>query len=522
MSEVLQNIDTGEEFPIKGMRFTADVFPGTDISYAVDTGYDTSAYWVEDNRIAINDAVWGKMSIGAEPGDEVFLDIVNHPLIRRLHAIEQLTLPRSMTTIAGTSDFSRWEHVWGSVVLTRKLSNNLDISDEEKRKLELRTLLSDSAHWAFSHLGDWILQGAGGAEDAHDDHQLELINKTGMSELLEGHGYSAEELLVKSDHNDWVECPSPDLNIDRVDYGVRESMRWIGGYSLKTHINRLPFEVNQDDQLIMTDMESARQFTKAYMLLSSEHWAEPVHRLQLRILEEMVKYSLIHYEPSSMRPLINWGPYHPRDMLMSIDYDFEASHHTSMPFMWALHDIASNVGREKRLIFRTMRASFLMDFISNNSETEFPDPLVGGRPHFNRHSLSPSNVEIVPLEEDQGVGDFESNPNLLDFYLPELKMRSINPLVDTPQGPKRLGNLDENVSQLIEQHKQIVSRRYLARIALNSDFMSIVSEGIKDNQQNWVGHLKYPRMDDETFRGVFENVSELAVAVRKTDLEWFR
>ncbi len=521
-NEIIFGQEVGEK-PLSRFTFYGGNDLGPDPSFIVDGGYEESVYRIEDDKITIRDAVWGDMIIGNEAGDEVFLELVNHPLIRRLQAIEQLTLPQYMTTIAGTSGFSRWEHVWGSLVLTRKLSKGLDMTSEEARKMELRSLLSDSAHWAFSHLGDWILQGAGGTEDEHDDHQLELIRKTGVDTLLTDFGYNAGDLLVKGGHDDWVECSAPDLNVDRVDYGTREILRWLQiGMDTNQSIKNFPFKISDEGQLVITNIDFAKQFTRGFLLLSTEHWSEPVHRLQLKLLEEMVKHSVTHYEPRAMQPLVGWRPYHPRDVLMSIDYDFEASMHTSNPFLWATKDIANRIGHERRVVFRSTRASYLAEFVRGSVPLNYPDPMETYGWHQGRHSLFPSNVEIVEVDRAEDLEDFGGNPYTVDFHLPPLKHRFIDPIIETPEGLVRLSEYDESFAKMITKHKQIFARQYVARVALNPEFKNTIEAGITENKKHWAEHLDYERMSDDEFRESFEHVSVLAVAMRKAHIEWWR
>ncbi|MBI3624377.1 hypothetical protein HY218_01960 [Candidatus Saccharibacteria bacterium] len=275
-----------------------------DASHVFNNPIELSSYRLESDQIRIHDAVWGEAKIGDESGDEVFFALLDHPVIRRLQGIEQLTLPKPMTTIAGTSEFSRWEHAWGSVILTRKLAAPLNLAPREQRVKEIRTFLSDSSHWAFSHLGDWIFQGSGGAEDEHDQEQRAFLIKTGVAELLNEFGYSLDEILVLSEHEDWVEAKTPDLCVDRVDYGAREMLRWLTrSPELLGAINEFPFFVDGQGRLVITSEKAAVLFTKAFLLLSTEHWQEPSHRLQERLLEEMVKHAIAYHEPSFMQPI---------------------------------------------------------------------------------------------------------------------------------------------------------------------------------------------------------------------------
>lgn len=498
-----------------------------DSSYALSHPYTFSAYRIEDSRIAIDDAVWGRCDIGAEPGDEVFLDLVGNSAIARLQGIEQLTLPKSMTTIPGTSEFSRWEHVWGSVVLTRKLGERAGIKHAELRRQELRALLSDVGQWAFSHLGDWIFQGMGGPEDAHDLRQAEFLSRIGIKDIVEDNGYDLDSLLVQGQEDDWVECDSPDLCVDRIDFGAREVLRWLGGEPdlnrLKDNSNHsMPFEIDGDGRVVMESKGIAKLFTKAYMLLSTEHWQEPVHRLQLQLLQEIVKYAVVH-DDVTMMSWPDYGMYHPKDMLMSVDDDFTASMHMVDSHQWLFHDITSEIGRSRRNIFRMIRADELFSFLRDDAAEEMPDPILGTSWQSRHHPIMPSRVEIIPVQTVSDVDDFDQNPYAIDFELPPLKARWIDPLYkDTDGKIKRLSEEDDAVAALLAHQKELMSRRYVGRLLLNPQHREILKTALEENRTGWQEAQSRPPMPDATFRRNFETAAGLGIAKRLTHVDWQR
>lgn len=494
-----------------------------DRSYTLTNPYTVSAYRVEEDRIAIDDAVWGRCNIGAEPGDEVFLKLVGEVAVARLQGIEQLTLPRFMTTIAGTSAFSRWEHVWGSVILTRQLGEEAGIAPEELRELELRALLSDVGQWAFSHLGDWILQGMGGPEDEHDQRQAQFLRKVGIADVVEEYGYDLDDLLVQRQTEDWVECATPDLCVDRVDFGAREILRWLTGEPDLMQLKKRPFQVNEEGQMVMKSHDMAKLFAKAYMILPTEHWQEPVHRLQLLILQEMVKFAVVHSDAIMMQPFLGGGPYHPADTLMSVDSDFTASMQTIPSHQWLLREIAENIGKDKRNIFRTVRADEIHSFLRDREASHMPDPIAGTNAKSRYHPLLPSNVEVIPVEAPDEIGDFGTNRYTLDFVLPPLKPRWIDPLYLDDRGrTKRLSETDASFASLLQQQKKLMARTYVGRILLNPQYRELLQTAMAENQQHWLAMQDLPPMPDEVFKDTFEHASRFGIGTRLTRIDWQR
>ena len=221
------------------------------------------AYEFENITLRVNDVVWGECEIGNEPYDKLLLQLARHPLFRRLQAVEQLTLPPDLSVIPNTSRFSRWQHIWGSLIFVRKMTEHDDrFSSRDRIVAQLRTLFSDVGQTAFSHLGDWVFQGANGGENLHDQELMDLLHSQGIDEMLNEFDLTLDE-TVFPDMEDWVECPSPDLCVDRVDYGMREILRWVHpSIDFEQYRHQLAnpkelFQIDDNGMLQITDSDFA-------------------------------------------------------------------------------------------------------------------------------------------------------------------------------------------------------------------------------------------------------------------------
>ena len=170
-----------------------------------------------------------------------------------------------------------------------------------------------------------MFQGIQGGEDLHDQDLQELLETFGIDTLLEEYGLTLEE-TVFPEISDWVECPSPDLCVDRVDYGLREILRWSGkAVNIYLHEYSLQdpqslFRINDQHMLEVTNEDFARRFAAGYSILPTENWGQPVHRLQLELLQTAVKRALLG---SYFSDGVNLRyPVHPRDRIYGIDSDF--------------------------------------------------------------------------------------------------------------------------------------------------------------------------------------------------------
>lgn len=482
--------------------------------YFFNSPYVMGGYtWHEKGALEIADPVWGDIRIGDEPRDAIFIRFMSNPLVRRSMGIEQLTLDPRYSTIPNTGHFPRFEHIWGSLLLARRMIEKspelVKLTDREKLIFELRTFVSDLGHTAFSHLGDWMTQGFGGAENAHDEELPHVMEASGANDILRGFDIDPDEVIFPNVH-DWVEDKSPDLCIDRVDYGAREAKRWMyGGIAYTQLFTSTNAYTVQDGKLAMTSVRAAEEFFRAYSILPTEHWQEPVHRTQLHLLEAMVKRALVSHSISTW-----WtnGPMHPRDALMTVDADFLGRFMTSDPFLWTTEPLLRRLARAQRDIFVKQRADQLHGYFLHDEQYDdlrftFPVP---NKPypwgfHQNR-TLENPQISIIPVESQDDIDDFNNNPAAVDVLLPPLKPRMIDPLILCEDGVlKRLTELKPRYQELIDQQKAVMNQAYVGRIYMNPTHASIIREGIEETNEAFTEAMdRYERLSKNDLRAFLE------------------
>jgi hypothetical protein len=476
--------------------------------------YEVSDYVFHDNRIEIRDAAWEPCEIGDQPGDEVLLDLSKNALVRRTMSVEQLTLDRYTETIPNAAIFSRWEHMWGSVAFIRNKSRDLGIDPRDSLILQLRTFVSDLGHTVYSHLGDWMFQGAGGSENQHDIELLHLLDVSGINSILESHGISPQE-VVFPEISDWVECPSPDLCVDRVDYGVREIKRWLDlSPSVHSSISPGAFKVDDKGQLVMRSHQDALNFSKAYLLLPTEHWLEPVHRLQLYFQERLVKRVLTNDETglfaSDMDPP---NDYYPRDYMYSFDFDITWEQVRSWDsYTTNIRTFMEDIGRYSRRNFVSQREGQLRSFFSEiDKQRPLPIPQQPYGPEmYQQLPMLPPNISLRQVASKDDIKQ-PRRASYIDIYLPPLKPRYIDPLfLDKDGRTKRLSDEDMYYKSLLAQQKEILDRAYAARVYLNPDTAKLMKKTDEEIDAQWSDALRRPRMGREQFSRMLGETAMLA------------
>ena len=457
-------------------------------------------YELDDNGMQIHDVVWGDCEIGnRQPYDSLLMELARSPLFRRLQAVEQLTLPPHFATLPNTTYFSRWQHIWGSLVFVRKMTEGDDRFDDRQRAiLELRTLFSDVGQTAFSHLGDWIFQGVQGGENLHDQDLRELLEVFGVDKLLEKYGLTLDE-TVFPEIDDWVECPSPDLCVDRVDYGLREILRWSGKavniypYEHSLQNPQSLFRINDQHMLEVTNEDFARRFAAGYSILPTEHWNQPVHRLQLELLQTAVKRALLESYFSDGIDLRY--PVHPRDRIYGIDSDFRFAL-SMVGDGGALSRTMQTIASDQRQAYITARQLDLSSLLSKvgSSFPDFPDPLKSYCHPSEEFGLVSPHVEVA--RDDEARQGVSREMGRISFGLPTLKPRSIDPTVSIDGQTIRLSEIDSSFKNYLTGQTEVMRRSYRAELMVNKKFGEKILELYQRVNDGWPGAIQQPRNPD--------------------------
>jgi HD superfamily phosphohydrolase len=229
----------------------------------------------------VDDRLYGSFDFDRnDNGDSAIMEILTNDYFNRLALVRQLILPPDIATRPETADMTRYEHSIGCMLLTRKLGGD--------SKQQLRALLHDIATTAFSHLGDWLKQGMDGADDHHDAMQPELLRLWGIDEILTRHGFTLDDVSNQG-KKDFVERPSPDLCVDRVDYALREFARWTCPEEVGRLIDSLRV---QDDMVVFDSPTEADIFARYYRDLFIWHWAHDLHMVKEVLFFNLIRHAI--------------------------------------------------------------------------------------------------------------------------------------------------------------------------------------------------------------------------------------
>ena len=503
----------------------------------------------EKGHLVVHDTVWGEEEIGKQEEDIVLLHLLHTPAMRRLMSVEQLTLPQGYETVPNSTEYKRFEHAWGSVVFVRKMIEKSpelqQLSGHEKMVLQLRTFLSDFGHTAFSHLGDWLKQGFGGPENAHDNRQelTRLLSLSGVSEVLGRHGYDLDEVIFPdvAGGGDWVECDQPKLCVDRVDFGVREILRvftddnglMYRDINLKEILSIDKFEVVKGE-LVMNDWFSASIFSRLYSEIVLEHWLEPVHRGQLALFSELTRDALVSTDSIS-NPILNPHYLHPYDGLLSVDNEMMSNERIGrlqkQSFWRQVDFILRSTGLERRQWFHDYRRGQLLEYIigvpalagRGEQQAIAVDPVNITSGSVTRFSGHPPFVGILEVSEDDFYGkinpskvkaDYSATSDGLMVHLPKLKKRWIDPIVISDDRTaimplSRMGGYIDMFNGLVDAH---LNRAFVIIYSMNRENATDIVRSVEDAQNRWIEAMKRPLLsDDKEFSTYLDHIGQQAM-----------
>ena len=507
-----------------GGGFGPQRLPGT--SWEEGNMFDSAVLFMPNcdmENAVFTDKVWqfghpDRLKVFEKPEDAVLVEIFYSDAVRRLQAVEQLTCPPEYTTIPNTGAFSRFEHIWGSVLFARQICEKFEITGREAVVYQLRTLVSDIAHTFGSHLGDWAFQGVGGPENLHDLELYKYLEAVGINDILRKHGYEPDEIIFPI-IVDFIEAPKPDLCDDRVDYGLREMNRW------NDSVRNQAFSVNDftltpERMLAMTDQRRARIFAEGYLLLGQEHWSEPTHRFMLDMI--MLRTKLFYGEGRAPKSwvfeslpklgLIALQDIHPRDLMYVTDPAQEQAY--AMPNLGGhtLQAIMSGIARYRRQYVWPARKhrinQYMAQFIDQKSYAAIQQSGEFTRLESETYNsyrdeyppTFPAGFAILDTEEAEAT----RSDMCIDFPQPPFPTRQIDPLVQTGSDFKRLSELDPSFATRLDEHERMLQRAKVARLAIADPKTYRMVRSIVDNvEAMWQQRLANTRrMDAEELRSL--------------------
>ena len=184
----------------------------------------------------IRDSLHGNLQL-----NEFEVKLIDTPQIQRLRRIKQLGF--TFLVYPG-ANHTRFEHSIGTMYLASRLAYGLNLHDEQRQMLRVCALLHDAGHGPFSHVSEAVL------EHSHEELTSKLIMESHISEIL-SEKYDPKEIIsIISGEGSLGQMISGDLDVDRMDYLLRDSYYTGVAYGV-IDVERLIHNMKLDNNLIL-------------------------------------------------------------------------------------------------------------------------------------------------------------------------------------------------------------------------------------------------------------------------------
>lgn len=474
---------------------------GRNIGYDLNRLRYRPHYELSPDSYLIRDPVWGDEFIGDETYDKILIELAHTDVLRRLQTVEQLTLPERYATIPDTYNFSRWEHMWGSLVAIRRWTKKMALDDKESMYLQLKILLSDIKHTSFSHAGDWLFEGEGGNESAHEQ-RVDYTEVTGLNKLLQLHGFDPK-IVFDDETVDIIDTPSPGLDGDRIDYTLRESYRWVDQLpEFREYLNPESVSI-VDGQVIMNDLTSARLIAGSYAMLVRHHWQHPVHRLQLNLLLESLKRIFV----SSNGKKSDWSSFSPRDLMNTSDVTLLDKFREDDQFMHHIDGVMVALSQSEREVHWRHRQNVARHMI------EMAVGLKAQKVEWvtEYYKTLPASCEISDMRN--GRYRLRNSDRMIMINLPPLRARGINPAYRSADGDiLTLSQGDPEFWDYLQTKLAATRLTHQAGLVHNKETTAQLRACLEQNNKQWQEVMSRPRMPSSSVRALLRKTVKLSSA----------
>ncbi len=158
---------------------------------------------------AIRDSVHGDLQL-----EEFEVQLVDTPEMQRLRRIKQLGFTY---LVYPGANHTRFEHSMGTMYLAGRLALNLDLDPDTRTLVRVCAALHDAGHGPFSHVSEGVL------ETSHEKLTSRLIKESALGDIL-SERYNLQEVVgIISGQGPLGQIIAGDLDVDRMDYLLRDS-----------------------------------------------------------------------------------------------------------------------------------------------------------------------------------------------------------------------------------------------------------------------------------------------------------
>ena len=240
---------------------------------------------MSEKKKFIRDSVYGDINLN--PFEVRIMDM---PQFQRLRRIKQLGL---IGLIYPGATHTRFEHSVGTMNLGSKLSEELELEQDEIELVRASALLHDIGHGPFSHVSEGVLSVP------HEELTKFVVTQTSMRDLLEEKFDVSEIVDIINGKGYLGPIVSGELDVDRMDYLLRDSHNTGVAYGIIDY-ERIISNLKLEDGLIL-DIKGVQAAEGAlvsryfmYPSVYQHHTTRIVNSMFRRALKKVFDESIIN------------------------------------------------------------------------------------------------------------------------------------------------------------------------------------------------------------------------------------
>lgn len=234
---------------------------------------------------SIRDSVHGNLQL-----EEFEIRLIDAPEIQRLRRIKQLGFTY---LVYPGANHSRFEHSIGTMYLASRLAENLGLDEHTQTLVRSCAILHDAGHGPFSHVSEGVI------DTSHEKLTYKLIKKSQLGDILSEKFSIKEVITVISGKGPLGQIISGELDVDRMDYLLRDSYYTGVAYGV-IDVERLIYNMKLEDRLLLKEkgvqaaesMLLARYFM--YPSVYQHHTTRIVNSMFRRCLKKLIKTKTIN------------------------------------------------------------------------------------------------------------------------------------------------------------------------------------------------------------------------------------
>lgn len=498
------------------------------------TGHYVGRMRYNSDHVGLESPVVGDTIVGLRQSTDIqnlYYDLLTTPDAFRAHGISQLCKMDTIATIPNTGSLTRMGgHIADLMVIVDHFGDKLKFTKEQRVAAQLLVSQDDKAHWAGSHATELIVQGFGGPESQHEFNWSTLAVLGGTALALKNHNVKFDPktmLLPGVKLPRFLDASAPDVNPDRYQYTIAEGLTWYdtddAPQLIRDKVRDLcsleNISISEDGDMVFNDPKKALLFSKIYSLLATEHWNNPINRVQLHLYIQAAQRAIVQRRMPWMRDIDKGQTRHPVYYLNCIDRDILDALSTEDgkrdDFMYAIASALYPIAAQERR--RTIDyklpefISFLLDESAQDYPSEFLQPK---RVDFGPPS-SQVSVAMRPAEDTDPKGKlpvFNEGTDAISYTLRPLKNRYVDPLVRSKDGSiKRLSEELPQYASLLKQQQELQHMSVDVELAFAGAFRDVFKAGVRDSDRDFAATASYTEMTKDQKRHVVEGAAGRAV-----------